>query len=88
MNEGWKCPECNTVYAPFIRECRCSKKKTNIYAISVPTLGDRDGIKLELFDRNMIVHVEDQHQYYKLNSFDKWTDYTPGKRVVVLNVKG
>jgi hypothetical protein len=87
MNKGWQCPKCETVYAPFIRKCECSTKKENIYAITVATRSDRNNIKLELFDRSMLVHVEDEHQYYKLNSFDKWTDYTPGKRVVVLNVK-
>jgi len=88
MNEGWKCPECHTVYAPFIRECKCSKKKTNVYAISVATVIDRDTIKPELFDRKMLVHVDELHQYYKLNSFDNWTEYHPGKKVIVLNVKG
>jgi len=24
--EGWKCLECGTVYAPFVKECRCSVK--------------------------------------------------------------
>ena len=24
QNEGWKCLECGVVYAPFVRECRCS----------------------------------------------------------------
>jgi len=24
---GWKCPECGTIHAPFIPECRCNKKK-------------------------------------------------------------
>lgn len=24
--EGWKCLECGVVYAPFIKECRCSVK--------------------------------------------------------------
>jgi len=24
--EGWVCPKCETVYAPFIKECRCSVK--------------------------------------------------------------
>ncbi|KKL25594.1 hypothetical protein LCGC14_2403740 [marine sediment metagenome] len=26
MLEGWKCLECGVVYAPFIKECRCSAK--------------------------------------------------------------
>ena len=26
MLEGWKCLECGTVYAPFVKECRCSVK--------------------------------------------------------------
>ena len=24
--EGWKCLECGVVYAPFVKECRCSVK--------------------------------------------------------------
>ena len=27
--EGWKCLECGTVYAPFVKECRCSVKITS-----------------------------------------------------------
>ena len=26
MTEGWKCGECGVIYAPFIKECRCSVK--------------------------------------------------------------
>ena len=27
MKEGWKCPVCNNVYAPFVRECeKCNNK--------------------------------------------------------------
>ena len=24
--EGWKCLECGVIYAPFVKECRCSVK--------------------------------------------------------------
>lgn len=27
MNEGWKCPECKRVNAPFVKECPCSAAK-------------------------------------------------------------
>ena len=30
--EGWKCMECGVVYAPFIKECRCSVKINFNYA--------------------------------------------------------
>ena len=28
--EGWKCLECGVVYAPFVKECRCSVKMVKI----------------------------------------------------------
>ena len=35
MTEGWKCSECGTVYAPFIRECNCSRNvKPTISSVS------------------------------------------------------
>lgn len=24
---GWKCPECETVYAPWVQKCECRKQK-------------------------------------------------------------
>lgn len=28
MNEGWKCPECGTIWAPSVSECpRCKPKE-------------------------------------------------------------
>lgn len=26
-NEGWICPRCGTVHAPWVPECSCSKRK-------------------------------------------------------------
>jgi len=32
MKEGWKCPVCNSVYAPFVRECeKCNKSSNNVF---------------------------------------------------------
>ena len=34
MKEGWKCPVCNSVYAPFVRECEKCNKKTDGLCLS------------------------------------------------------
>jgi hypothetical protein len=35
MNEGWKCPVCNSVYAPFVLECeKCNNKDKECHAMS------------------------------------------------------
>ncbi len=84
MNEGWKCPECNTIYAPFIITCKCSKIKTNVYAISVATKDDLHKIDVNLHPKEIIVGVD--KKYYKLNTLDNWTQYHPGKQVILLNI--
>jgi len=86
MNEGWKCPECHTVYAPFVRECKCSKRKTNVYAIPVKTKEQLSKIDVALHPQDMIVAVEDEAKYYKLNTNNFWTEYHPGKNVILLKI--
>jgi len=29
MNEGWQCPCCKMVYAPFVSSCGCQAKDSN-----------------------------------------------------------
>ena len=34
MKEGWKCPVCNSVYAPFVRECeKCNVDTDEVHYI-------------------------------------------------------
>jgi len=86
MNQGWKCPECHTVYAPFVRECKCSKKKSNVYAISVNTKVELDNIKVDLHPKDIIVNVVEEVKFYKLNSNNYWTEYHPSKQVILLTI--
>ena len=36
MNEGWICPRCNKVHAPFIKECDCNDDSN--YTKGVPRI--------------------------------------------------
>lgn len=38
MNNGWICPKCGRVYAPFIPECQYCNKE--VKSISVTTIGN------------------------------------------------
>ena len=34
--EGWICPRCSKVWAPWVRECECNKTGTLPYGITWP----------------------------------------------------
>lgn len=38
MNEGWKCPGCSNIYAPFVRSCACQCVPCDMTTIK-PTQG-------------------------------------------------
>lgn len=45
MNEGWKCPGCYLIHAPFVKSCSC--QQTLQHALEIPPTQGVGTIKVE-----------------------------------------
>ena len=58
--EGWECPRCHMIHAPFIRECNCSALPINTQGClwdSMPETKPGSGIKIA-YARIIQTHIQ------------------------------